>query len=403
MNRSTGSSKPRLQPSNPYGSHATSATSELIDETTDPLRKSSAADDRPKVIFSGIQPTGIPHLGNYLGALRPWVELQNSSPPATKLIYSIVDLHALTVPHEAAVLRRRKRETLAVLLAVGLDPERSIIFYQSAVAAHTELMWMLSCSSTIGYLSRMTQWKTKVAQRDTTTATAIGAGSQQRLGLFSYPVLQAADILVHGATHVPVGEDQVQHLEFARDLAGRFNAEHGSSLPLPQTLVSAPGKRIMSLRTPSVKMSKSHGQESSRILVTDSRATIEKKIKNALTDSEDGIGFDPARRPGVSNLVLLVATMRDVPIDEVVRDCQSLTLRAFKDHVARILADGLDPIRHRFGELLGDGHGEGEYGGEGRRWEDERARLADIAQRGAQKARENAETTMREISSFGGG
>ncbi|TEY80578.1 hypothetical protein BOTCAL_0037g00340 [Botryotinia calthae] len=179
-------------------------------------RHQSTQPSPSKVIFSGIQPTGIPHLGNYLGALQNWVRLQDTAESSTKLFYSIVDYHAITIPQKREELKRWKKESLATLLAIGLDPERSTVFYQSSVAAHTELMWILSCTASMGYLSRMTQWKSKLSLEDDASPLDGDKKSKLKLGLFSYPVLQAADILVHKATHVPVGEDQTQHLEFAR-------------------------------------------------------------------------------------------------------------------------------------------------------------------------------------------
>lgn len=235
------------------------------------------ATSAPRVVFSGIQPTGVPHLGNYAGAVRQWVQLQHQE-PSTKLIYSIVDLHAITTPRPPAQLRRAKRELLAALLAVGIDPDRATIFYQSAVPAHSELMWILSCTASVGYLSRMTQWKVwvhgeasrqrcltdleqqKLNMSPTANLEDRPVGSRLKLGLFSYPVLQAADILVHRyglqfdrtrfveanpkltssrATHVPVGPDQLQHLEFARECVTNFNSAYGPQLVHPQTITRA--------------------------------------------------------------------------------------------------------------------------------------------------------------------
>ena len=249
-----------------------------------------------KTIFSGIQPTGIPHLGNYLGALRRWAKLQDEAAPDTTLIYSLVDLHAITIRQDPAQLRRWKKQSLAMLLAAGLDPKRSIIFHQSAVPAHTELMWILSCQASTGYLSRMTQWKDKTANERENT-------ERLKLGLFSYPVLQAADVLVHGATHVPVGHDQAQHLEFAREVATGFNHAFGQEILVPPETLISPAKRIMSLTEPTTKMSKSHSNPESRILLTDSDSEIQSKIKSAVTDSDYSISYDPEKRPGISNLI----------------------------------------------------------------------------------------------------
>lgn len=196
------------------------------------------------IIFSGIQPTGVPHLGNYLGALQRWVQLQegaSATDPKTELYFAVADLHALTTVAAdsggGTALRQRRRETLAALLAVGLDPERCVLFYQSAVPAHAELMWLMSCTASMGYLSRMTQWKSKLQLRDDASFADDKARAVLKLGLFSYPVLQAADVLIHRATHVPVGEDQSQHLEFARECATNFNHVHGTRLVAPKTLL----------------------------------------------------------------------------------------------------------------------------------------------------------------------
>ncbi|RDA83247.1 hypothetical protein CP532_4162 [Ophiocordyceps camponoti-leonardi (nom. inval.)] len=214
---------------------------------------------RPRVIFSGIQPTGVPHVGNYVGALRQWSHLQDAEAPNTKLIFSIVDLHALTTPQKPGKLKQSRRETLAALLAIGLDPERCVIFHQSSVSAHSlvsrsvcpaslfgfisfkvpahsELMWILSCTASVGYLSRMTQWKQKLNVPHQSELGDRSVGSLLKLGLFSYPVLQAADVLVHRATHVPVGHDQQQHIEFARECATNFNHAYGPHLVHPETV-----------------------------------------------------------------------------------------------------------------------------------------------------------------------
>lgn len=193
------------------------------------------------MIFSGIQPTGVPHLGNYLGAMRQWKRYQNQAGPNDRLLFSIVDLHAITMPQDAPILRQRSREMLAALMAIGIDPDKSTMFYQSAVPAHAELMWILSCTASTGYLGRMTQWKSKLTQDNhAMTLDETTVASKLKLGLFSYPVLQAADILVHRATHVPVGNDQSQHLEFARECATNFNAAYqGGSLIAPKTITGS--------------------------------------------------------------------------------------------------------------------------------------------------------------------
>jgi tryptophanyl-tRNA synthetase len=307
----------------------------------------------PRIIFSGIQPTGVPHLGNYLGALRQWVKLQNEAETDTTLLYSLVDLHAITIRQDPSQLRQWKKESLAMLLAIGLDPKRSIVFHQSNVPAHAELMWVLSCQASVGYLSRMTQWKDKTSNEK--------EGSERlKLGLFSYPVLQAADVLVHGTTHVPVGHDQAQHLEFAREIANGFNHVFGDGkgpLVAPETLIS-PAKRVMSLTDPSVKMSKSHLNPKSRILLTDTKEIIHNKIRTAVTDSLDGVTYDPDTRPGVSNLIDLLyhCSENSAYKDQldVARDLDGHTLKAVKQHVADAVDAQISPIRERYASVIAD-------------------------------------------------
>ncbi|CAL5868840.1 uncharacterized protein PFLUO_LOCUS3067 [Penicillium psychrofluorescens] len=342
-------------------------------------RPSSSSANRAPTIFSGIQPTGVPHLGNYLGALRQWVKLQQDADPQTKLFFSIVDLHALTVPQDPDQLRRWRTEAFATLLAVGLDPKRSTIFYQSAVPAHTELMWILSTVASMGYLSRMTQWKSKLQLPEDTTLDHSAARAQLRLGLFSYPVLQAADILVHRATHVPVGEDQKQHLEFSRYTANSFNHIYGPIFPIPEAVIS-PAKRVMSLKEPTVKMSKSHTDERSRILLTDDPATIYKKVKVALTDSEATITYDPVQRPGVSNLIEILSHFEERPCETIVREYGSASLRTLKEEVAKQIAHHLREIREGYAALVANP-----------------ASLDTIAQRGAQAAQGQTGETMQRV------
>lgn len=378
----------------------------------------SRSDANPKVIFSGIQPTGVPHLGNYLGALSQWVALQEEATtaaassgsgdgPPTRLLFSVVDLHAITLPQEAAQLRRWRREMLAALLAVGLDPARSTIFHQSSVPQHAELMWVLSCTASMGYLSRMTQWKSKLSLPDDASALDDGHGggggggksaAALKLGLFSYPVLQAADILVHRATHVPVGEDQRQHLEFARECAAGFNHTYGGAgsggskrprniLVPPETIVS-PARRVMSLTDPTKKMSKSDANAASRVLITDSETDIRKKIMRAVTDSQSGfVSYDPEARPGVSNLLEILAILeegvggRRTP-DEVARGFEGSQhpLKALKERTADAVVAELRDVRERYVELMGNNDGKA---------------LDDLEALGAEKARQSAEATMK--------
>ncbi|OQD86059.1 hypothetical protein PENANT_c008G10375 [Penicillium antarcticum] len=313
-------------------------------------------------------------------ALNEWVKLQQNATEGTKLFFSIVDLHALTVPQDAAQLKKWRREAFATLLAVGLDPKRSTIFYQSAVPAHAELMWILSTVASMGYLSRMTQWKTKLQLPEDATLDDQTARAQLRLGLFSYPVLQAADILVHRATHVPVGEDQRQHLEFSRYTANSFNHLYGSIFPIPEALIS-PAKRVMSLKEPTSKMSKSHADERSRIILTDSPDVIRRKIKVALTDSASTITYDPARRPGVSNLIEILSHFEGVSCENIAAEYHSASLRSLKEHVGDRIAFHLQDIRERYLGLMDDKTG---Y-------------LESVAEDGAQAARANTQVTMGQI------
>ncbi|KAI9887760.1 MAG: Tryptophan--tRNA ligase, mitochondrial [Watsoniomyces obsoletus] len=337
---------------------------------------SQSPSPRP-VIFSGIQPTGIPHLGNYLGALRQWVTLQNEATPDTRILYSIVDLHALTITPDPDRLRQQRRETLAVLLAIGLNPERCTIFFQSQVPAHSELMWLLSCRATMGSLSRMTQWKAKMGPVINTTSASEISPFDLRLGLFSYPVLQAADVLVHRATMVPVGEDQVQHLELTRDLASKF----GDLFPSPKTLL-APAKRVRSLRDPTVKMSKSQGHEMSRIMLTDTPSIIDSKIRGARTDMDSSVTYDPSQRPGVANLIELLSEFdpQKRSPEDVAREYRNKTLLELKNAVITAVIDGLKGIREEYERIIKND--------EGRRY------LDHVSQTGATKARESAEETM---------
>ncbi|KAF1839101.1 tryptophanyl-tRNA synthetase [Decorospora gaudefroyi] len=360
---------------------------------TNCLRKYSAASpwkakhEKKQVIFSGIQPTGVPHLGNYLGALRQWVKLQDEASPDTTLLFAIVDLHAITIKQDRYALARRRKEMLASLLALGLNPKRCIIFTQSSVKQHSELMWILSCGASMGYLGRMTQWKSKLSLPS--NASPLDPADNKdalKLGLFSYPVLQAADILLYNTTHVPVGEDQAQHLEFTRELAVGFNHLHSSSRPLltvPQTLLS-PAKRVMSLTEPTKKMSKSDAQQKSRILITDSREEIHAKLKTALTDSVEGVSYDRERRPGVSNLVDLMFHFDHggaASPEELARGLRGLSMRALKERVAHVVDVGIRDTRGRYEELMGG---------------DERA-LIEYAEDGARRAEVIAEGTMKRV------
>ncbi|KAF2868426.1 tryptophanyl-tRNA synthetase-like protein [Massariosphaeria phaeospora] len=348
-----------------------------------------AAPER-KVIFSGIQPTGVPHLGNYLGALRQWVKLQDEAAPDTTLLYSIVDLHAITVKQDAKQLAQWRKEMLASLQAVGLRSDRSILFYQSSVPQHAELMWILSCNASMGYLGRMTQWKSKLALPDSASPLDSSPSNKSalKLGLFSYPVLQAADILLYNTTHVPVGEDQAQHLEFARELAISFNHTHApqaeAPLLVPPTTILSPAKRVMSLSNPAKKMSKSDADVKSRILISDSKEEIRRKLRSALTDSIEGITYDRENRPGVSNLVNLIYYMDEsvgASPEMLAQDMQGLSMKALKEKAVETVEDRIRDVRERYEYYMRLPPSE----------------LGELAEGGGQRAQDIAKGTMKRV------
>ncbi|KAF9792587.1 hypothetical protein BJ322DRAFT_1116218 [Thelephora terrestris] len=343
-----------------------------------------ASKTRPKTVFSGIQPTGIPHLGNYLGALANWVKLQNGASPDDRLLYSIVGWHALTLPQDPKALRAARWEMLASLLATGLDPRRSIIFHQDHNPNHTELAWILNCLCPIGKLKRMTTWKAKLAASRNANDESEVDESLLNAGLFTYPVLQAADILAYRATHVPVGEDQQQHLELARDIADSFNRAFPKPkkiFPLPQHMIP-PSKRILSLRDPSSKMSKSSPDVQSRILLTDEFAQIQAKFRSAVTDSQLGVTFDPVNRPGVSNIVTILATCTDKSSEMVAELYTSKGHAQLKMDTAEAVESLLRQPREEF-----------------KRLKSETGYLEEIAKEGARRAREISEGTMTLVRS----
>ncbi|KZV86861.1 tryptophanyl-tRNA synthetase [Exidia glandulosa HHB12029] len=279
---------------------------------------------RPKTVFSGIQPTGIPHLGNYLGALKNWVELQNSASADDTLIYSVVGLHAFTIPPgDPDSLRQSKLDAAASLIAIGIDPARCILFHQDEVPEHAELAWILNCLTPVGRLRRMTTWKAKLATVKNATSLDDVDETDLSLGLFAYPVLQAADVLLYKATHVPVGEDQLQHIELMRDIASTFNGRYSPPktpfFPVPEAVAPSATKRIRALRDPEHKMSKSSPSANSRILLTDSPESITSKIRSAVTDSTRHLTYEPETRPGVANLMDILSACTGETIDDVVR------------------------------------------------------------------------------------
>src|SRR5262245_3047053 len=290
-------------------------------------------------VFSGIQPTGDMHLGNYLGAVRHWVEDQDTA----DAIYCVVDLHAITMPYDASELADRTRTTAMLLLAAGLEPERCILFVQSHVRAHTELTWLLNCVATFGELRRMTQFKEKSAGQESVSA-----------GLFDYPVLMAADILAYDTDRVPVGDDQRQHLELARDIAIRFNHRFGDTFVVPEAAIPPVGARIMDLQHPTAKMSKSADSPQGTLRILDDPAGLTRRIKSAVTDSGTDIRYDPETKPGVSNLLEILAAVTDRPIPAVEAELAGGGYGALKSTVAEAVVEYLRPLRERYAELEAD-------------------------------------------------
>jgi len=284
-------------------------------------------------IFSGVQPTGSLHLGNYLGAIRNWARLQDEF----EAIYCVVDLHAVTAPYDSGELARATREVTAGLIASGIDPARSIIFNQSTVPEHSELAWLFNCVARLGWLNRMTQFKEKAGKNR----------EQATVGLYAYPVLMAADILAYKATHVPVGEDQKQHLELTRDIAQSFNSAYGVEFfPLPEPQIFGSATRVMSLRDGTKKMSKSEESDFSRINMTDEADTIAQKIRKARTDPEplpDNVD-ELDSRPEALNLVSIYASLNDMEVGQVLDQFSGQGFSAFKTALADLSVDKLGPI-----------------------------------------------------------
>ena len=319
-------------------------------------------------IFSGIQPTGSKHLGNYIGAIRQYVEGQDRGDPA---IYCIVDLHAITVPWDPATLRQSVYDTTAILIAAGLEPERCILFRQSDVREHTELTWYLSALTAHGDLNRMTQFKEKSAkQRELVSA-----------GLFFYPVLQAADVLAYRAQEVPVGEDQRQHVELMREIARRFNERFGPILVEPEHRIPEVGARIMDLQEPSNKMSTTGGSEAGTVLVLDDPDTVTKKIKSAVTDSGSEVKRGDGKE-GIANLIQILAVARGTTEDEIESEFEGSGYGDFKGAVAQAVVEFLAPVRERYEELRPD-----------------EAALEGALAAGAEKARAIASETLAEVRS----
>jgi tryptophanyl-tRNA synthetase len=291
-------------------------------------------------VFSGIQPTGPATLGNYLGALRVWVTAQAND----DCVYCVVDLHALTVPHDPAELRSLTLELATVLLAIGIDPERSTLFVQSHVHEHAELAWLMECTASVGELRRMTQFKEKSVAHEFLSG-----------GLFTYPALMAADILLYASELVPVGDDQRQHVELARDLAERFNHRFGPTFVVPEAGIPAVGARVMDLQEPTRKMSKTEKSPQGAILLLEDPATITRKIRRSVTDTETEVRFDPEAKPGVSNLLAILGAATDQ--DPVTLAGHYTQYGPLKADCAEAVVELLAPIQARFAELAADPSG----------------------------------------------
>ena len=294
-------------------------------------------------IFSGIQPTGRKHLGNYIGAIRQYVDGQDRG----EAIYCIVDLHAITVDHDPAELRARLYDTTAILLAAGLDPERCILFRQADVHEHTELTWLLSAVTSWGDLNRMHQWKDKRAMLERRPGAFVSSG------LFFYPVLQAADVLAYKAEEVPVGDDQRQHIELMREIARRFNERFGDILVEPEHRIPEVGARIMDLQRPYSKMTTTGGSEQGTVLVLDEADAVRKKFRSAVTDSGTEVRRGPDKE-GIANLIEILSVVRGVAPEDVEREFDGSGYGDFKSAVAEAVVEYLAPVRERYAELRGD-------------------------------------------------
>jgi tryptophanyl-tRNA synthetase len=316
-------------------------------------------------VLSGIQPSGNLHLGNYLGALKNWVAIQDEY----ENYFCIVDLHALTVPQDPKVLRLKIREVAAVYLAVGIDPEKSVVFRQSRVSEHTELTWLLNCVARFGELSRMTQFKDK-AQK--------GGADSASVGLYDYPVLMAADILLYNAHLVPVGEDQRQHLELTRTLARRFNNLYGETFVVPEPMILETGARVMALDDPTAKMSKSSPIPGSYIALLDDPDTIRRKIRRAKTDSGTEIIASP-EKPAITNLLDIYAATTGLTLSELEERYEGKGYGDLKKDLAEVLVEALSPIRERALELL-----------------DDPRELDELLEAGAERARKVASSTLHD-------
>ena len=318
-----------------------------------------------KIIFSGIQPSGMLTLGNYLGALRNWSNLQNDY----NCYYCVVDLHALTIRQDPTSLRQRCNETLALLIACGLDPKKNTMFFQSHVSAHAELSWILNCNTYMGELSRMTQFKDKSAKHENNINS----------GLFTYPVLMAADILLYGTHLVPVGEDQRQHLELSRDIAIRFNNAYGETFAVPDGYILKVGARVMSLQEPDKKMSKSDENASAYISMMDDEKTIKSKIKRAVTDSLGEVNYSD-EQPGLKNLINIYCACTNKSAEEAVNEFSGIGYGAIKERTADAIIAELSPIQKEYTKIITD-----------------KTYLSEVAEVGREKASKAANKMLNKV------
>src|SRR3989344_5092060 len=338
-----------------------------------------------KKVFSGIQPSGIIHLGNYLGAIKQWVGLQDeadqgdpeSNSGRTECVFCIVDLHAITVPQDPKVLKQNILSVAALYLAAGIDPEKSIIFVQSSRPEHAELAWILNTMTKMGELSRMTQFKDKSKGQDSELGTR--DSGLISVGMIDYPVLMAADILLYGTTHVPVGEDQKQHVELARDLALRLNSKYGATFTVPEPIIRRESARIMGLDDPAKKMSKSAVSILNYIAILDDAETISNKIKRAVTDSGSEIKAGPDK-PAITNLLNIYAEVSDKSVVEIEQEFQGKNYGEFKKSLTEAIVSYLKPIQDKYDIFIKD--------------ED---KLRKILEAGSQRAKISAEKILLDV------
>lgn len=317
-----------------------------------------------KRVFSGVQPTSQVHIGNYIGAIKRFVEFQNDM----DCFFCIVDLHSITLPQDPKKLYENSLQLAALYMAVGLDPSKVTLFLQSQVPTHSELAWLLQCNSYTGELNRMTQFKEKSQGKESITA-----------GLYTYPVLMAADVLLYDTNYVPVGNDQKQHLELCRDIAIRFNKKYGEIFVIPEPLIGKFGARIMSLDDASKKMSKSNEYEYSKINLLDTPSKIKKSIMKSVTDSESEIRFDVENKPGVSNLMVIYNTLSGMGLDDIESKYKGLGYGAFKKDLVEVVVSALEPIQSKYEEILKSGE------------------VEKVLKEGAEKAKEVSNATLNKV------